>query len=196
MSAMKLSMNEIKEKLQEVYPKYAYIDVINSCQVSAAELMAACRTGYVRKPVYDTKNAKTGYIVGFDCDEMTVSYIESGLYDAIINNYDIDEDPFIRSEKLQKLFKERAFDSCCEKTSIHEVFDELRLRTAIENADQELYNKALKIVTSSKDDTTSISYLQRKMNVQYDEAERLMDLLEENGVVSPKNNIHKRTIIR
>ena len=96
----------------------------------------------------------------------------------------------------EDLFKERAFDSCCEKTSIHEVFDELRLRTAIENADQELYNKALKIVTSSKDDTTSISYLQRAMNLQYDEAERIMDLLEENGVVSSKNNIHKRTIIR
>lgn len=42
----------------------------------------------------------------------------------------------------------------------------------------------------------STSYLQRKMQIPYSHATRLMDLLEAEGTVSPRNSAGLRSVLR
>jgi S-DNA-T family DNA segregation ATPase FtsK/SpoIIIE len=58
--------------------------------------------------------------------------------------------------------------------------------------DDELYEEARDLVINSK--KASTSYLQRKLKVGYSRAARLIDLLEENGVVGPQNGSKPREV--
>ena len=58
----------------------------------------------------------------------------------------------------------------------------------------ELYLSALKIV---KDEgKASTSFLQRKLQIGYNRAARIIDMMEENGVVSKANHVGKREILK
>jgi S-DNA-T family DNA segregation ATPase FtsK/SpoIIIE len=62
-----------------------------------------------------------------------------------------------------------------------------------DDADDELYNAAKQAVIEAK--KASTSYIQRKLKVGYSRAARLMDLLEENGVIGPANGSKPREIL-
>lgn len=62
-----------------------------------------------------------------------------------------------------------------------------------ENLD-ELYNTALEIVRSEK--KASTSFLQRKLQIGYNRAARIVDQMEANGVVSPANHVGKREVLK
>ncbi|MGB1229921.1 MAG: DNA translocase FtsK, partial [Holosporaceae bacterium] len=57
----------------------------------------------------------------------------------------------------------------------------------------ELYKRALRIVMEEK--KTSTSYLQRRLQIGYNRAARLIEELEANGVLSSPNHTGKRTLL-
>ena len=62
--------------------------------------------------------------------------------------------------------------------------------TDVENA---LYDTAVAIVI--KDRKCSTSYIQRKLGIGYNKAARLVEQMEEEGLVSPSNHVGKREIL-
>ena len=56
-----------------------------------------------------------------------------------------------------------------------------------------LYDQAVAIV--AKDRKCSTSYIQRKLGIGYNKAARLVEQMEENGLVSPANHVGKREIL-
>ncbi|NAZ37653.1 DNA translocase FtsK [Rubellimicrobium sp. CFH 75288] len=59
--------------------------------------------------------------------------------------------------------------------------------------DDALYDMAVQIV--ARDRKCSTSYIQRKLAIGYNKAARLVELMEEQGVVSPANHVGKREIL-
>ena len=62
-----------------------------------------------------------------------------------------------------------------------------------ENED-ELYNTALELVKS--ENKASTSFLQRKLQIGYNRAARIIDTMEANGEVSKANHVGKREILK
>ena len=61
------------------------------------------------------------------------------------------------------------------------------------NDDAKLYDRAVAIV--ARDRKCSTSYLQRKLQIGYNRAARLVDEMEAQGVVSPANHVGKREVL-
>ena len=57
----------------------------------------------------------------------------------------------------------------------------------------DLYQKALEIVKSER--KASTSFLQRKLQIGYNRAARIIDTMEENGIVSKANHVGKREVL-
>ncbi|WP_347267361.1 DNA translocase FtsK [Paracoccus sp. (in: a-proteobacteria)] len=62
-----------------------------------------------------------------------------------------------------------------------------------EGGDAELYDLAVAIV--AKDRKCSTSYIQRKLAIGYNKAARLVEQMEEQGVVTPANHVGKREVL-
>ena len=62
-----------------------------------------------------------------------------------------------------------------------------------DGGDNELYDMAVAIV--AKDRKCSTSYIQRKLAIGYNKAARLVEQMEEQGVVSPANHVGKREVL-
>ncbi len=62
------------------------------------------------------------------------------------------------------------------------------------NEKDELYQSALELVKSER--KASTSFLQRKLQIGYNRAARIIDMMEENGVVSKANHVGKREILK
>ena len=62
-----------------------------------------------------------------------------------------------------------------------------------ENND-ELYNDALEIVKTER--KASTSFLQRKLQIGYNRAARIIDQMEANGEVSKANHVGKREVLK
>ena len=58
----------------------------------------------------------------------------------------------------------------------------------------ELYETAIEIIKS--EGKASTSFLQRKLQIGYNRAARIIDMMEENGVVSKANHVGKREILK
>ena len=57
----------------------------------------------------------------------------------------------------------------------------------------ELYSTALEIIKS--EGKASTSFLQRKLQIGYNRAARIIDMMEEEGVVSKANHVGKRDVL-
>ncbi len=62
-----------------------------------------------------------------------------------------------------------------------------------DNGDDALYDQAVMIV--AKDRKCSTSYIQRKLAIGYNKAARLVEQMEDQGVVSPANHVGKREVL-
>ena len=58
----------------------------------------------------------------------------------------------------------------------------------------ELYDTALEIIRSER--KASTSFLQRKLQIGYNRAARIIDQMEANGEVSKANHVGKREVIK
>ena len=61
------------------------------------------------------------------------------------------------------------------------------------NEKDELYFKALEVVKLEK--KASTSFLQRKLQIGYNRAARIIEMMEKEGIVSPANHVGKREIL-
>ena len=64
---------------------------------------------------------------------------------------------------------------------------------ADDDDDDELYNEAKRLVLEAR--KASTSYLQRRLKVGYSRAARLIDILEERGVVAPADGSKPREVL-
>jgi S-DNA-T family DNA segregation ATPase FtsK/SpoIIIE len=62
-----------------------------------------------------------------------------------------------------------------------------------ENSEDALYDQAVAIV--ARDRKCSTSYIQRKLGIGYNKAARLVEQMEEEGVVTRANHVGKREIL-
>ena len=64
-----------------------------------------------------------------------------------------------------------------------------------DNSDtDELYDEALEIIKSER--KASTSFLQRKLQIGYNRAARIIDQMEANGEVSKANHVGKREVLK
>jgi len=67
--------------------------------------------------------------------------------------------------------------------------------TALDNENQdELYETAVDLIKS--EGKASTSFLQRKLQIGYNRAARIIDMMEENGIVSKANHVGKREVLK
>ncbi|MEK7201058.1 MAG: DNA translocase FtsK, partial [Patescibacteria group bacterium] len=78
-------------------------------------------------------------------------------------------------------------------TGVHEPNDAMMLASEDEDVDDDLYAQAKDAVEEAG--RASTSYLQRKLRIGYSRAARLMDLLEEKGVIGPADGSRPREIL-
>ncbi|HET8574684.1 MAG TPA: DNA translocase FtsK 4TM domain-containing protein [Candidatus Paceibacterota bacterium] len=79
-------------------------------------------------------------------------------------------------------------------TEVHGDAGDPIFSSSIDNdEDDELYEEAREIVVSAK--KASTSYLQRKLKIGYSRAARLMDILEERGVIGPADGSKPRQVL-
>jgi len=70
---------------------------------------------------------------------------------------------------------------------------EIEINQSSENQKDELYNKAVDIIKSEK--KASTSFLQRKLQIGYNRAARIMEEMEKEGIVGKANHVGKREIL-
>ena len=71
--------------------------------------------------------------------------------------------------------------------------DEANINSNDDNEKDELYTKALEIIKIEKKASTSL--LQRKLQIGYNRAARIMEMMEKNGIVGQANHVGKREIL-
>ena len=73
--------------------------------------------------------------------------------------------------------------------------DEKNTDNSNKNDDKdELYNNAVEIIRT--EGKASTSFLQRKLQIGYNRAARIIDLMEEEGIVSKANHVGKRDVLK
>ena len=105
--------------------------------------------------------------------------------------------PFVSEKEIEKI------NNFLSNQAEPEYFDEIlnyaddketkSINSSDENLD-ELYNSALEIVKSER--KASTSFLQRKLQIGYNRAARIIDQMEENGEVSQANHVGKREVLK
>ena len=110
--------------------------------------------------------------------------------------------PFVSDEEVEEVVNHlKSFGPPSYKSGVLEGPDEERADgiDAVlglgsgENGDDALYDQAVMIV--ARDRKCSTSYIQRKLAIGYNKAARLVEQMEEQGVVSPANHVGKREVL-
>ncbi len=78
-------------------------------------------------------------------------------------------------------------------TGVHEANDAIMMAAEGDDVDDDLYAAAREAVEEAG--RASTSYLQRKLRIGYSRAARLMDLLEEKGVIGPADGSRPREVL-
>lgn len=78
-------------------------------------------------------------------------------------------------------------------TGVHEANDAIMMAAEDDDVDDDLFGAAREAVEEAG--RASTSYLQRKLRIGYSRAARLMDLLEEKGVIGPADGARPREVL-
>ncbi len=103
--------------------------------------------------------------------------------------------PFVSEEEIEKI--NNHIRSQSEPDYVDEILnfaDEKEVGENTSSTDKdELYNTALEIIKS--EGKASTSFLQRKLQIGYNRAARMIDMMEAEGVVSKANHVGKREVL-
>ena len=103
--------------------------------------------------------------------------------------------PFVSDNEIEKI--NSFLRSQAEPDYVDEILnfaDEKEIGDSPNQSDKdELYQKALEIIRSER--KASTSFLQRKLQIGYNRAARIIDMMEANGVVSKANHVGKRDVL-
>ena len=78
------------------------------------------------------------------------------------------------------------------KTCCYDLLQRLNVAGGEGDAD-ELFNQAVEIIKN--EGKASTSFLQRKLQIGYNRAARIIDMMEEKGIVSKANHVGKREVL-
>jgi len=103
--------------------------------------------------------------------------------------------PFVSDNEIEKI--NNSLRSQAEPDYIDEILnfaDEKEISDSQSQSDKdELYQQALEIIRS--EGKASTSFLQRKLQIGYNRAARIIDMMEADGVVSKANHVGKRDVL-
>jgi len=103
--------------------------------------------------------------------------------------------PFVSDNEIEKI--NNSLRAQAEPDYIDEILnfaDEKEIGESQTQGDKdELYQQALEIIRS--EGKASTSFLQRKLQIGYNRAARIIDMMESNGVVSKANHVGKRDVL-
>jgi len=104
--------------------------------------------------------------------------------------------PFVSEEEIEKV--NNFLRSQAEPDYVDEILNFADEREISENSKQqsdkdELYERAVEIIRS--EGKASTSFLQRKLQIGYNRAARIIDMMESNGIVSKANHVGKRDVL-
>ena len=104
--------------------------------------------------------------------------------------------PFVSENEIEKI--NNFLRSQAEPDYVDEILnfaDEKEIGDSLKNDGDkdELYNTALEIVRS--EGKASTSFLQRKLQIGYNRAARIIDMMEDEGIVSKANHVGKRDVL-
>ena len=98
-------------------------------------------------------------------------------------------------DNLSFEFKQQATFDYNKEISLQENNTENLSNLNLINHDvDELYNKALDIIVSQQ--KVSTSFIQRYLQIGYNRAARIIEKMEENGIISEANNAGKRQVLK
>jgi len=104
--------------------------------------------------------------------------------------------PFVSDDEIEKI--NNFLRSQAEPDYVDEILnfaDEKEIGDGSKNSNEkdELYQTAVEIIRS--EGKASTSFLQRKLQIGYNRAARIIDMMEENGIVSKANHVGKRDVL-
>jgi S-DNA-T family DNA segregation ATPase FtsK/SpoIIIE len=102
--------------------------------------------------------------------------------------------PFVSDDEIEKI--NNFLRSQAEPDYIDEILNYADEKEISDNQNQsdkdELYQSALEIIRS--EGKASTSFLQRKLQIGYNRAARIIDMMEADGIVSKANHVGKRDV--
>ena len=104
--------------------------------------------------------------------------------------------PFVSENEIEKI--NNHLRSQAEPDYVDEILNfvdqkEIGEKFTYSNEKDELYQTALEIIKSEQ--KASTSFLQRKLQIGYNRAARIIDMMEEEGIVSKANHVGKREVL-
>ena len=103
--------------------------------------------------------------------------------------------PYVSEKEIEKITS--LLRSQSEPDYIDEILtfaDEARNWGKLKQGDKdELYQQAVEMIKS--EGKASTSFLQRKLQIGYNRAARIIDMMEEKGIVSKANHVGKREVL-
>ena len=103
--------------------------------------------------------------------------------------------PFVSDNEIEKI--NNFLRSQAEPDYVDEILNFADDKEIGDNPNQgdkdELYQQALEIIRS--EGKASTSFLQRKLQIGYNRAERIVDMMEDEGIVSKANHVGKRDVL-
>ena len=103
--------------------------------------------------------------------------------------------PYVSEQEIEKIANSiRAQDKpdYIEEITAQESIETSNIQDTNDNED-ELYNQAVEIIKN--EGKASTSFLQRKLQIGYNRAARIIDMMEEKGLVSKANHVGKREVL-
>ena len=105
--------------------------------------------------------------------------------------------PFVTEDEIEKV--NNFLRSQAEPNYVEEILqfsekEDENISDSEINDKDELYQNAVQIVKN--EGKASTSFLQRKLQIGYNRAARIIDMMEENGLVSKANHVGKREILK
>jgi S-DNA-T family DNA segregation ATPase FtsK/SpoIIIE len=94
-------------------------------------------------------------------------------------------------EKITNVLRGQGEPDYIDEITLHEKKDSSDYAT--DDDTDELYNQALSIIKT--EGKASTSFLQRKLQIGYNRAARIIDMMEEKGIVSKANHVGKREVL-
>ena len=102
--------------------------------------------------------------------------------------------PYISEKEIEKItnvLRTQGEPDYIDEITINEKIDSLG--DGSDDGADELYNQALDIIKT--EGKASTSFLQRKLQIGYNRAARIIDMMEEKGIVSKANHVGKREVL-
>ena len=94
-------------------------------------------------------------------------------------------------EKITNVLRAQGKPDYIEEITLNDKND--NYESSSDSETDELYNQALGIIRS--EGKASTSFLQRKLQIGYNRAARIIDMMEERGIVSKANHVGKREVL-